>query len=54
MFTGIVEELTKIKNVQEFDNFCTVKILSAFADPVKRQSQLVLPPTARAWLSLTT
>ena len=35
MFTGIIEELAKVENVQEFDDFCTVKIASNFADKIK-------------------
>ena len=35
MFTGIVEELAKVENVQELDDFYTVKIASIFSDKMK-------------------
>ena len=35
MFTGIIEELAQVKNIQEFEDFCTVKISSNFSDQIK-------------------
>ena len=35
MFTGIIEELAKVKSVQEFEDFYTVEILSGFSDKIK-------------------
>ena len=35
MFTGIIEELAKIENVQELDDFYTVKIASVFSNEIK-------------------
>ena len=35
MFTGIIEELAKVENVQELENFYTVKIASIFSDKMK-------------------
>jgi len=35
MFTGIIEELAQVKNVQEFDDFYTIKISSKFSDQIK-------------------
>ena len=34
MFTGIIEELARVKSIDKIDNFYTVQITSAFSDEI--------------------